>query len=308
MKPMLAAKPDPKRELRDLHWPLLASPKFDGIRAVNDWGQLKTRRLTPVRNDYVRNSLSKKYLHGLDGELYVPPEVADFHTLSGCIRAKTHLLAPEVKFHVFDCFLHPGEPFEKRLARAAELAAEADTRVPVVPVPHKLLRSLDAFLEFETSVLEDGFEGVCLRDPLGRYKYGRSTMREHWLIKVKRFTDAEAQVIGFEEQMHNANEATTDALGKTKRSKHQENMSGKNTLGALVVRGLNGPFKGKEFKISGGSKAEGAIPFDDAFRKEVWTHQSRYRNRVCTYTYFAPGSKDLPRHAGLFRWRDDFYD
>ena len=47
----------------------------------------------------------------------------------------------------------------------------------------------------------------------GLYKLGRSTFIEQGLIKLKRFEDGEAEIIGFKEKMLNQNEATIDARG-----------------------------------------------------------------------------------------------
>ena len=56
-----------------------------------------------------------------------------------------------------------------------------------------------------------------VRTPDSPYKCGRSTEREAWLLKIKRFEDAEAVVLGTYEGMSNMNEAGVDAFGRTKR-------------------------------------------------------------------------------------------
>ena len=53
--------------------------------------------------------------------------------------------------------------------------------------------------------LDDGYEGLMLRAPDGPYKFGRSTVKENTLLKVKNFLDDEAEVIGFKEQTTNTN-------------------------------------------------------------------------------------------------------
>src|SRR5437899_138139 len=87
-----------------------------------------------------------------------------------------------------------------------------------------------------------GFEGVMLRKPDGPYKFGRSTVREGYLMKVKRFTQEEAVVVGYEEQETNLNEATKDALGHTKRSSHKAGKRPAGVLGALRVSNGHGEF------------------------------------------------------------------
>ena len=70
----------------------------------------------------------------------------------------------------------------------------------------------------ESACLEFGYEGIMLRDPNGTYKFGRSTARDNILLKVKRFLDDEAEVIGIEEKMSNQNVAEKDNFGRTERS------------------------------------------------------------------------------------------
>jgi hypothetical protein len=112
-----------------------------------------------------------------------------------------------INFHVFDCFENPKLPFYRRIEKA-QRAVAALNRTYARIVNHVLIEDLDEMLQFEEVALAQKFEGIMLRHPDGPYKFGRSTMREHWLVKVKRFSDAEAKIIGFKEQMKNNNVAT----------------------------------------------------------------------------------------------------
>ena len=129
----------------------------------------------------------------------------------------------------------------------------------------------------------------------GPYKQGRSTEKEGYLLKIKRFEDAEAEVIGFEERMHNGNSATTNALGRTERSSHKENLIGRGDLGALTVKGLQAPYKGVEFNIGSG--------FDDQERMSIWQNKSEYVGKIVKFRYFPLGSKDRPRFPTFEGWR-----
>jgi hypothetical protein len=133
---------------------------------------------------------------------------------------------------------------------------------------------------------------LILRDHNEKYKMGRSTASEQGMLKLKRFLDAEAEVIGFQERMHNGNEATTNELGRTSRSSHKSGKSGRGDLGALIVRTP----EGIEFGIGSG--------FDDNTRQSIWANQDDYLGRLVKYKYFPLGSKDAPRHPVFLGWRD----
>ena len=134
-----------------------------------------------------------------------------------------------------------------------------------------------------------------MRDPNGLYKQGRSTLKQGWLLKVKRFLDAEAVVVGLVEKMHNNNEATLDERGYTKRSSHKENKVLANTLGALTV--YSGEFG--EFDIGTG--------LDDNLRQLIWNNKGDYVGKLVKFKYFPIGIKDKPRLPVFlgFRHEDD---
>jgi DNA ligase-1 len=163
----------------------------------------------------------------------------------------------------------------------------------VLPVVINNRAELDAF---EEKCLSEGFEGIMIRTPNSPYKCGRSTEREGYLLKIKRFEDSEAVITGFTEKFHNANEAKKDAFGRTERSSHQENMIPMNTLGNLLVRDVH---NGVEFELGSG--------FDDVTRKTIWDNQQKHKGMIVKYKFQPIGVKDKPRFPVFlgFRSPDD---
>lgn len=277
-RPMLACDAD----LTKLTYPLAVSPKLDGIRAVVRDGQLLSRTLKPIPNRAIRTALSRPELNGLDGELVVgPPHAADVYR-----RTVMGVMAEDVEvswtYYVFD--RHDlALPWSERYARLHDVRADN-----VVPLAHTHVESLDDLLEYEQLMLRQGFEGVMLRALMSPYKHGRSTVREGYLLKLKRFADSEAEVLDVIEEMHNANEPTVSALGLTKRSSHKANKVGKGRMGALRVRDVH---SGVEFELGTG--------FSDDDKRFWWTwrhnHEGRTRPLV-KYKYLPVGVKDRPRH------------
>lgn len=282
MKPMLAKDWDQKRQ----RWPVLASPKFDGIRALNVEGVLVSRRLKPIPNKFIREMFSLPRYKGMDGELVL----GNFQQTTSAVMS--HSGEPHVTWRVFDNFTLR-DSFEVRLLKV-ETFASVDAFVfdtPIMAVPHVLCKNEDELLEYEIQCLSQGHEGVMIRDPKGPYKFGRSTVREGWLLKVKRFQDAEGIVIGFEELMHNSNEATTNELGKTKRSSHKAGMVPMNTLGALTLRMENGV----EVSVGSGFTAEQ--------RKKWWKAKEVVLGKRVKFKFQQHGTKDKPRHPVFLGFR-----
>lgn len=285
MKPMLSATCNAPSALA---YPLLASPKLDGIRALVLPGMgLVTRNLKPVPNKFLRAMLSQPELMGLDGELILGDHDASvFRRTTSAVMSQEG--EPEVIFHVFDVYAK-GLPYSDRLSYLE--GRPWPTRIRLVP--HKMIRNVKELATYEEEKLAQGYEGVMVRSLDGLYKEGRATAREGSLLKIKQFADAEAIIIGVEERMHNANTATTNALGHTERSSHQENLVGRGDLGALVCRGTNGPYKNVEFRVGTG--------FDDATRAQLWGEPPL--GLVVKYKYFPQGSKDAPRFPVFLGFR-----
>lgn len=279
-KPMLAGTAD----LAKLRLPLFGSPKLDGIRAIVRDGVVVSRNLKPIPNRRIQAIFGKHHLDGLDGELIVGDPTAEDafrRTSSGVMSIEGE---PDAIFHVFDWCIERELPYAKRLTIARDIATGSGCSRIVEQVPVTSMEELDAY---EADLLAAGFEGVMLRSPHSPYKYGRGTVNAQDLLKLKRFADAEAIVIGFEELMHNSNEAKVGLLGQTERGHSKDGMIGMDTLGALQVRGLNGPFAGVEFNIGTG--------FDAATRALIWAARESWLGRIVKYKFFPIGSKDAPR-------------
>lgn len=276
MKPLLAATTDGQ----NLRYPLLASPKLDGIRAVVVDGVVLARSLKPVPNRFVQNLFGRQELNGLDGELVVGESVGNDvfnRTSSGVMSIGGE---PEVKFHVFDDFsVSPG--FETRLRHATKRAKK---HALIRPVQHTLVSDYEQLMEMERLYVGLGYEGLMLRDPLGPYKHGRSTLREGWLLKLKRFKDSEAEIIGFVEQLTNTNEAKINELGYKERSSKRAGKVPAGVLGAFVVRDTKTQV---EFELGTG--------FTAAQRHFFWSVRDKLMGRLAKYKSQEVGAKNKPR-------------
>lgn len=280
--------------LEKLKFPLLVSPKLDGIRATVVNGQLVSRKLKPIPNEATRKAFESHALEGLDGELIVGSETDhDVYrkTNSGIMTVAGD---PRARFFVFDKW-DSDDSFLTRNGKIYQtLAGNLDVyeAARVVQVEQEYALNMDDLLDIEQRTLAKGYEGLMLRDPQARYKFGRSTPKEGILLKLKRFTDSEAVILDVVEEMANLNEATYDERGYTKRSSHQDNKVGKGRMGALVVRDL---VSGVEFQIGTG--------FSAADRAEFW--EQDMRGKIVKYKSFSIGVKDKPRFPSFLGLRSE---
>lgn len=292
-RPMLATDFEEDR----LVFPYYASPKLDGIRCLVLGGEARTRSLKRFPNRHVHEWFQEHgtMLANLDGELIVgEPTAKDCYN-----RTNSGLMArdgtPNFRFHVFDRvdflgvkrFWERADMAQKSIKNFHALAASADA-TRVVWLGQSLAREYHELCFYEEKMLEQGYEGVMIRHPESPYKQGRATIRENFLLKVKRFKDAEAIIVGTEERLHNGNEAQVSELGLTKRSSHKVNMVPTGTLGAILAEGApDQPFAGVRFSIGTG--------LDDAQRAALWARRGDLVGQRVKYRFFEVGVKDAPR-------------
>lgn len=272
------------KDLRKLDWSrgFIASPKIDGIRAIkHPTLGLVSRTLKPIPNKYIQEVFASKEYDWMDGELVVGSweDNTPYNTNQSAIMSEGG--EPNIRFCVFDHIENPGLTFTERLRRLGKSSGNIEV------LPQELISDPELLLSYEESMLVKGLEGIIIRDPHSIYKYNRSTFKQQGMIKLKRFVDAEAKIVGFIELMRNQNEATLDSLGYTRRSYKLEGRVSGGTLGTLVVVGVGEEFNGIEFEIGSG--------FDVSMRDEIWNNQELYKGRVVKYKYQPHGAKDRPR-------------
>lgn len=293
LKPMLACKAP---NVDKLVFPLLASPKLDGIRCTIQNGVALSRTLKPLPQPALQELAATGTYDGLDGEVTVGPHDGQvFSRSTSFCMSKTYKDAPFV-FNCFD-YMCPDEGFEGRLDTVRYIIDPIFTG-KIDDVHHQMVFNARELAAFEAECLAEGYEGVMLRSIDGPYKHGRATVKEGTLMKLKQFADAEALIIGVEERMHNANEATTNELGHTARSSHKAGMEPCGDLGAFICRNK----EGVEFSVGSGFTAEERV--------HLWNIREQLSSggSYVKYQHFPQGVKDKPRfptYLGL-RNRMDF--
>jgi DNA ligase-1 len=232
----------------------------------------------------------------LDGELIVgDPTDGDvvYNRTQSYVMSADERPMLDLRYYVFDLAneKHLNAPFKLRLATAQAIVIQAKDP-QLYYVEHRLIWSYEELIAFEEECLEAGYEGIMIRDPEGPYKNGRSTMRQGWLIKLKRFEDLELKIVGFEEAFENTNEDVRSELGYAKRSQSKEGLIPSGTLGKFLVE-----FQGQVVPVSCGS-------FKHHERQHIWDNQEVYFGELLKVRHFPKGVKDLLRFPRAIGFRD----
>jgi DNA ligase 1 len=268
---------------------LLASPKLDGIRCIIRDGIPVSRTLKPIPNRHIQQTLSGPYLEGFDGELIVGdpmgPEVYK-RTSSGVMsQAGT----PDFTFWIFDYALPDSKevPYISRLGSVRNLIPCSPLQPSCLKVlGHTSITTLRDLEGLEEDYVELGYEGLILRHPDAPYKWGRSTLREQYMLKLKRYEDSEAKIIGFEPLYHNENAPEIDNLGLSKRSTRIAQKVRSDQLGAFKVQDIHNP--NWVFSVGTG--------FNSSERYSFWAMQEGLLGGIIKYKYMPCGTDQLPRH------------
>ena len=292
-RPILAEKIEPS-ELENLKYPVLVSPKLDGIRCLIVDGKALSRSFKPIPNLFIQSLLSKQEFNGLDGELVL--EGKTFNETQSIVMSES---SEPVDF-VYYCFDYVGKnglnhPFELRLKDLEEVVQGSNNKW-MVAVPQLLAHSSETIITTETTFLSQGYEGLMIRGCNSPYKNGRSTKKEAYLLKLKKFEDAEAVVVGFVEATTNTNELEVNELGLSKRSHKKAGKVRAGYLGAFLVKDLKA---GTEFEIGTGDGLTKDL------RAYIWNNQDKYLNKLIKYKHQPSGSKDKPRFPVWLGFRDE---
>ncbi len=261
--------------LISLRYPVIATPKIDGIRCAIENGVPRTFNKKPIPNNWVREllTLCAADFNGFDGELIV--QKSDFNgTQSGIMTIEGK---PSFKFLIFDIhdskaqYKHRIEEVHKRVADIQRLG-DADA-VIVEAVEAKLCRNAAELQEYWNECIAAGYEGVIANAPEGLYKNGRSGLKEQLSVKLKVWHDDEATVIGFEEEI--AQDGTP-----------------KGRVGRITLQHSSGVV----FGVGG---------LTDEAKAHMWSKPEWYLGRLATFKYQDWPTGGAPRFPGWKGLRHD---
>jgi DNA ligase 1 len=305
-RPMLACKCEDVNRLR---FPVLGTPKLDGIRALTTtplaFGSrdqkcdIVSRNLKLIPNQFLQLASSRDLRPGLDGELLAYPDHESWlsgklPTFQQCSSAiMSHDGFPSFRYYVFDiCPQNLGGLKDPGYQRRCEILAGLTLPEYVVKVLPVTIPDVEHLAAYEAACLSEGYEGVMIRTLDSPYKEGRSTFKEQWLVKIKRFEDSEFEVLEVIERQTNNNPQTKNANGYSERSTHKSGLTPAGDMGCLRARDLK---TGVEFSIGTG--------FDAQQRANIWIFRSTYIGAIGKYKFQPHGVKEAPRFPVFVGWR-----
>jgi len=247
-------------DLEKLIYPVYVQCKLDGHRCLLIDGILYSRKMEVIRNKHLQEKFGKYTEFPLDGELL--SNISFEHATS--IINSYDAPIDEITYNVYDVVADI--PFIERL--------EIIESIPNSVITFLAKDEADIELLWDKYVTELKYEGLMFRSIESPYKRGRSTTKEGYLLKYKKFLDAEATIIEVVERLKNNNAKTIDNVGKAKRSSAKAGKTPAGMVGSFkVYNELMGEF----------SVAKGCITNDIA--KEIFESKEDYIGKRITFKY-----------------------
>lgn len=204
-KPMLCKKyTDVKKEKFEKLYK--ASRKLDGVRCSLFYkdGKVMTSSkggknydvvTSHIRNDMlVRNFFQHNPDLILDGELY--KHGWTLSKISGICRLKEKTEEmKELQFHCYD-IIDTDKIFNDRFEILKSIEKQLRITNKIQILEHVDVSGYDNIINLHNQFVNEGYEGLVLRDPNAKYK---SSVKDDRMIKVKMFDDDEFEIIGMSE-------------------------------------------------------------------------------------------------------------
>lgn len=277
-----------------IKYPILASYKLDGIRCLFKDGQMLSRSLKPIPNKQLQkrfqNLKDLSFRTGVifDGEIYSP--LLTFQEITHFVMTENienELVPISLIFNCFDIVSF--RPFSQRYETyKSYLANEKHVKI----VKQTLINNEEELDTMFDNALNNGYEGLIIRNPDAPYKFGRSTINEGYMLKMKPFVTIDGKIKDIIERQENLNESKINELGYSYKSSSINNKKNTGIASCFVV-----DYEGKDVKVT--------ITGTEEFRRDIWENKEQYKNKYIEYKFMKIGLKELPRHPVFVRFRDD---
>jgi DNA ligase-1 len=295
-KPMLF--PNEAIEPTAINRPFLASTKLDGIRAIFIDGQMMSRSFKPIQNIQLHKKFealkvySKEHNVIIDGEIY--GHGMSFQEVTHFVMTKdtkNEKIPDALTFNCFDWIIDPKIGARDRYYQSLE--AQVDNKLPMTIVEQCVVSSPSDVSRMFEKVLDQGYEGLILKQPDSAYKMGRVNFNDGVGYKFKPYQTFDAVVVDIEQgtKVREGSTRMMDAFGYSVTSGKKADRVPVDKACAFVVM-----YNNHEMKVS--------LAMTDEEKAFVWQNKDKYVGKKIEYKGMLVGSKDVPRHPVFVRYRE----
>jgi len=301
MKPMLACSITPEY----VKLPCIVSPKIDGIRAIAGKTGLFSRKLKLLPNKHLQflyNHLEMD-TYALDGEITVGyPLEKGYNYIQSAVMSQDHKSEIWV-YNVFDLYDNDNPYF---LQRANELESilqynynesiDDYGKLIIRTVPQIVCHNRQDLIDYAEMFIDKGYEGIMTRNPYSPYKQGRSTTKQQFLCKIKKYQETECILVGVTQYQENLSQSFLNALSYKEKHQYKENVKFHEKVGSLV---LEHPTYGKIYVGTG---------LTDELRKRIWQYFDQFQGKTVKIKYWEVTNHGKLRFPAFVGFRNTSID
>lgn len=290
--------PNKQVDPEDMKYPLVASYKLDGIRAIIHNGEIYSRSWKPIPNKQISQGSTQVVLQlslvypewYFDGELF--SQTLSFQEI--CSQVMSHDVKPDesLQFWLFDVFV-PEEKDANYMERQSVLTAFS--RRYNLPTPDRFHcnqpRDVTVAMDY---ALEAGYEGLILNAPDAPYKCGRITIPSGNGYKLKPYRTFDSKIVGVTQATvvdPNA-EKKINELGYSETSNKKGDRVPIEKAACFTVEWED-------------TTVDVVLAMTDEEKELVWANREDYVGKVVEWKGMLVGAKDKPRHPFTIRMRPD---
>jgi DNA ligase-1 len=164
--------------------PMMASHKLDGMRCIFKNGEMLSREFKPIANKQLNERFAglkqvtaDEYVI-FDGELY--SHELTFQDIMHYCRTEdlgNETLPESIKFYCFDMLEppHSDAPADERYKVLKIMKYLPEFKSNVEVLEQRIVSTPEEVKQMFEEAINAGFEGLILKDPNSKYKYGRIT-------------------------------------------------------------------------------------------------------------------------------------
>lgn len=207
----------------------------------------------------------------------------------------------ELKLHIFDCIILDRPDLTGFLERVAEMVRRVfksclpgDSHIVLPDI--QLVESKEHLDSTYQQSLDEGYEGLILVHRDHEYKFGRNSLNQGTLLKMKEDSlEYDGIILDVLEgtSVKEGVETTIDNLGYSETSKKKDDRESSGLAKGFLV----------EYEDKG-TFTVGLGSFDNTQKRELLINKELYIGKNFKYTGMKP-VKDYPRHAFFQCWRDE---
>lgn len=174
-------------EINAIKYPVYVSPILTGIKFIIKKGRVLSSSLKQITNLDIQVKFGNPVLNNFEGEVTVgnPVDKDVFHKTFSLVKTRHQKedMLDKITLYVYDISIEGDKTYKERY----DLLQKMSENFPsgVVLLEQTLVYNVKELLDYNAWALNKGSEGIMIRSPNAKYKFGQSTFEKSEFMKLR---------------------------------------------------------------------------------------------------------------------------